>query len=285
MDNIYDEAIAFFLQEGKEIEGVSDLIVRGSSRDVKNCTPHWSDIDVSIITKKINIEAYDQVRNLYERMKKKFPFKVSITLISESDFLSNKHHHGIKPLYYNSILQNSKFLQDKIYQFKDHSISELKYDCFCNIVYLMHNLRMEDMKRESELSALQEFCRQLLKSSHHLIRNSIFIKTGCIPKNVNVKSFKAYFPNIDYDFPQKLKSFKKDWPQIFENYNELIQIRTYVLPIISEIYDQMVDYFSKLNYKIIILSNTSDLMIPQDKNSEKELFPSNTNPMPICKNT
>jgi hypothetical protein len=274
MNNIYEEALAFFLQQGKEIEGVSDLIVRGTSKDTKNCTPHWSDIDVSIITKKINIEIYDQVRNLYAKMRKKFPFKISITFVSESDFLSYRHHHGMKPIYYNFILQSPHMLQDKKHQFNEHNINELKYDCFYNIVYLMHNLRIEDMKRDSDLFAMQEFCCQLLKSSNHLIRNSIFIKTGCIQEKINTKLFKTCFPNIDHDFSQKLMSFKKNWPHIFESYNDLMQIRKYVLPIISEIYDQMVEYFSNLNYKIIVLSNTQDLTVSQSAEIGKELFPS-----------
>jgi hypothetical protein len=258
MNDVYEEAIKYFFQQGQKIKNVNDLIVRGSSRNIKKCTPHWSDIDVSIIVQKIDIEVYDQVRNLYEEMREEFPFKLSITLVTKLDFLSYRHHHGTKPIYYSSILQNSGTYPGKRNHLKAHNLEELKYDSFYNIVSLMHNLRAEDMRRGSDLSALQEFCCQLLKSSKHFVRNSVFIKTGQIQEQVSTKLFKSCFPGIDPTFPQKLKFFKKNWSQTIENPKELMQIREYILPILSDIYDHMVTYFSNLNYKIMTFSNSQD---------------------------
>lgn len=255
MNNVYKKAIKFFFDQGKTIKNISNLIVRGSSNDTKRCIPHWSDVDLSIIVEKIDIEVYDQVRTLYEKMREKFPFKISITLVTTSDFHSYRHHHGTKPIFYNLSLQRPTGHQITTNQFNNYDIHELKYDCFYNIVSLMHDLRIEDMKRDSDLTSMQKFCCQLLKSSNHLIRNSIFIKTGYMHKNINTKQFRACFSNIDPNLLQRIKYFKRNWSSIIGSYEELMKIRDYVLPIISDIYDQVVTYFSKINYKIIAISN------------------------------
>jgi len=246
----YLSSIRYFLEISKNIEGLHDLLVRGSSIDTKKCVANWSGINFTIVVEEITSSVLEQVRAVYQQMITKYPFKISITFVTKKDLQSYRHQHGIKPLYYSAFLQNSvSLLRNVTFTEKKHSLNELKYNCFTNVVYLIHDLRIRYMKENQEnMASIIKFCCHLIKTTKHLIRNAIFIRSGLMNKEVDQELFRLYFPKIDAQFPNILDSYKENWAELIKNRKQLIRIINHVFPIVEKIYEDTVCYAEQLEF-------------------------------------
>ena len=101
---LYKRALNEFTKEAALINEVHDLLLRGGLALDSIRSDSSSDIDLTIILKKISLQNMRAISELNLNLKQKYPFKISITVVSLEDYSSKVHHHGIKPLYYNNIL-------------------------------------------------------------------------------------------------------------------------------------------------------------------------------------
>lgn len=215
MMKLFDEALKYFVEEGKHIEGVYDLLVRGgASKEAHSFVANWSDLDLSIILEKVDAKILKRVRELYQNIKEFFPYKLSVTIVSKEDFANSYHHHGIKPIYYSQQLQSSiSLLRGKVTPPKELSLKILQLDCLANVSYLIHDLRSGFLKLEDSLDHYQNFFCHLLKRAKQLVRNSIFVLTGEIAEEIDPLLFKKTFPDINPEFPKMLREYKMNFNQ------------------------------------------------------------------------
>ena len=206
---VFEEAIALFEIEGKKIQGVYDLLLRGGSA-IKGHVyiDNWSDLDLSVIVEQISEKTLDSISDLYQKIKKIFPYKLSITLVTKKDFLNSYHHHGIKPIHYRMNLHNSSIslLQKKIFEISSPPYEMLKVDCFYHIGYLVHDLRLRRISlNRRDLKEMETFLIHLVKRTKHIIRDSIYLLEGYSEEEINKERFIRCFPDLDEDFPDFLK--------------------------------------------------------------------------------
>jgi hypothetical protein len=227
LTEVFNKAIQIFSSEGRKIEGIYDLLIRGSFPRKDACLiEHHSDLDTSVIVEEINVSVLKQVRFFYENIKKSFPYKLSITVVSKIDYLSSYHHHGIKPIYYSYLLDSTtSIIQNSSRNHSQISLDKLRLDCFSNIAYLIHDMRNKYLILNMEdKEATNEFFCHLIKRAKHLIRNAIFITTNHIDEEINNELFKKCFPTLDPFFPNHLKSYKINFEKITTSENVIEHI-------------------------------------------------------------
>ncbi|WP_253305924.1 hypothetical protein [unidentified bacterial endosymbiont] len=62
LTNCFDKALSTFIQQGKRIKGVHDLLVRGTGANSEAIlTKNWSDFDLSVILDRVDVTAFNQV--------------------------------------------------------------------------------------------------------------------------------------------------------------------------------------------------------------------------------
>jgi len=233
-----DDAISLFIEDGKKIEGVYDLLARGGASKAEHTfIPNWSDLDLSIIVEKVDSKVLNQIQMLYQKIKKIFSYKLSITVVSKKDFFSRFHHHGIKPIYYSKQLAASiSLLRDKAPVNRIVNLKELKLDCLANISYLIHELRSRFLNLDD--NELQSFLCHLLKRTKQFIRNSLFILAECENEEIDQDLFQEYFPNISSVFLIELKQYKIN----FNLYNSPTQIKE----LINKVFDILENIYAEL---------------------------------------
>lgn len=234
--NLYKEALGDFILECKKINAIHDILLRGTSCNWDDIVPFWSDIDLTVIADKINHSSVLKIRKFYALIQKKYSFKISLTLITLEDYKNKHHHHGLKPLYYNKILNDSHSLYGRSYPIKFIEDSKLtRYDSYLNLVYLIHDLRkslltLDDTKKTA-------FAIHLLKRAKHLVRNSIFVLSGYIDEDINLNLVIQYFPNIDPFYINLLKTTKDSF--FYESRDNLDDIIEYVFNETEKMYALM----------------------------------------------
>lgn len=243
----FEKAIEYFLEEGKKIDGIYDLLVRGgNARNDHLFIENWSDLDLSVIIEKLNLKSLQQTKTLYQSIKIFFPYKLSITLVSKKDFFSPCHHHGIKPIYYQEILRSSISLLQKSIHTQNHlSSRDLQLDCFNNISYLIHDLRGKYLllNNQDPWSVIEFFCH-LIKRTKHLIRNTIFIITGHIDERINPELFQKHFPQIDKNFPDYLNLLKENFNAYLKSPEKTYDPVEAIMNTAEIIYEEAVAYMS-----------------------------------------
>jgi len=115
-----------------------------------------------------------------------------------------------QPGYYNHYLLNAVSLLGKGHPIKpipDNIIS--RYNCFTNVVYLMHELRSRYLQLEPKEQ--QGFALHLLKRAKHLVRNAIYVLSGYSHEEIHLASAVNMFPQEEPDFFIFLNEVKKTW--------------------------------------------------------------------------
>jgi hypothetical protein len=218
---LYKDVLSKILEECKSIDDVYDVLLRGTSCDWKSIVPYWSDIDLTVVLNQINHSSLSKLRKIYKDIPRKYEFKISLTFVTVDDYLNQYHHHGSKPLYYNIILNNAHSLYGRTYPDKlVHNTILTKYDCFLNLIYLIHDLR----KRFLELNENNKgfFLTHIIKRTKHLVRNSIFVITGYISEDINIEMCCTYFPSISPQFFDILQNFKNEYSQNMNQEDDMI---------------------------------------------------------------
>lgn len=244
----FEQAIECFTEKGKTIKGVYDLLLRGGVVHEDHIyIEHWSDLDLSLIVFQINKTILLQHRWLYNEIKTIFPYKLSLTLVTYGDFLSPFHHHGIKPIYYNKILQNSVSLLRNKAPFKETvSLQEQQLDCLANISYLIHDLKNKwlilDLNSNKDL---HEYLCHAVKRTKHTIRNSLFVIEGIIEEEINENMFQKIFPKENVNFLQRLKEYKLMFSECKSDNKQLEEEILYILTTLESIHETLISIFNK----------------------------------------
>lgn len=243
----FDRALICFKEKGKTIEGVFDLLLRGGGGYQDHVyIENWSDLDLSIIVYDVNETVLSQYRWLYDEVKKVFPYKLSLALVTYQDFISPFHHHGMKPIYYNALLKNSISLLRETSQLReDINLKIQQFDCMANVAYLIYDLKSRwltlDLEKEE---ALRECLCHAAKRAKHIIRNSIFIITGDISEEIPAEVFRKLFPKEDENFPQKLKKYKLEFANYISCDKKQIQKEILlILTTVERIYKMLMDVY------------------------------------------
>ena len=100
---LYQDVLSKILKECKAIDDIYDVLLRGTACDWESIVPYWSDIDLTIILNQINYSSLSKLHKIYKDIPSKYDFKISLTFVTIDDYLNQYHHHGLKPLYYNTI--------------------------------------------------------------------------------------------------------------------------------------------------------------------------------------
>lgn len=249
----FSDALKIFSSEGRKIDGVYDLLIRGSGAKEKgDLVENYSDLDTSIVVQEVSIKVLKQIKFLYETIKESFPHKLSITVVSKKDYLNDYHHHGIKPIYYTYSLGSAvSLLHGTIVRDSRVSLATLQFDCFSNIAYLIHDIRSKYLALDlDDQEEVREFFCHLIKRSKHLIRNCIFIRTGHIDENIDQDLFKICFPEIDPAFLQHLKNYKINFEQITnaEKVEDSINI---LLAVLEKVHGSLLSNYPPIHHKEI----------------------------------
>ncbi len=255
MNNPYQNIIDNFFSLGRKIPGVYDLLIRGTfGNDTKrfsyNC--NWSDLDFTVIVKIISFEVHQAVKEMYNFLSDS-NVKVSITLVDLNDILSVNHYHGMKPLYYSSMLKDAKSLliKNNHYLKKSLTLNDwVRRDCYSNLVYLIHDLRDRYMKCSNATEELASFGKHLTKRTKHFVRNAIFIKSGFISEEINNSFLIKYFHKVDKNLTNTLNHIKDEWDIIQSNQSKLLTIIGYLLENIEIIYSDITSFSQEIKLKL-----------------------------------
>ncbi|MBI5345818.1 MAG: SAM-dependent chlorinase/fluorinase [Chlamydiae bacterium] len=283
--NEYLRAIESFTKKCRDIEGIFDVLLRGTSTDMELIIENWSDIDFSVIVKESSQNVYQNIRQIANEIRTAFNFKISITLVALSDFIRKNHNHGIKPEYYTNFLDQSKSLFGKdtltLRNYSHNYENTCIMDCFHNIVYLVHDIRSKYLQINREnFSNFQELCRYILKRSQYVIINAIFVITKIFKPKIDILLFKKLFGEKHIDFAIRLLRIKEDWANLNHNPESLDQMTSEAMIVSDFVYDVTCSYIDQLRRKtkIIIFSDCTDIAfneIHQKLTNELELLGAN----------
>lgn len=240
--NEYEQAINYFKKEGATISDLDDLLIRGTGNAITNLMPGWSDIDFSIIVKKLTSKNRKEIRNLICYLKQRYSFKISVTVVTQTDFESKYHYHGAKPLYYGEQAKNADSLLKKksAYIPKFPETQLLISDCYSDLAYLVHDLRKQYFARGSSVADLQKFAQHLVKRTKHIIRNSIVSLTGKVQKPIVLNDVHAFFPKTNKELLQVLTRTKHSWAEISEDTKKLEGIIEFIMEQVDVIHETVV---------------------------------------------
>lgn len=96
-----------FLAIAKKYKLQEAVHIHGSIFYGAPLTPYWSDIDATVSVKSATKEVLGRVRKMKAEYLSKYPeIPLSLTVLEEADSFENNyfHHHGVKPMSYNSEL-------------------------------------------------------------------------------------------------------------------------------------------------------------------------------------
>ncbi|NBT85210.1 MAG: hypothetical protein EBT45_01740 [Alphaproteobacteria bacterium] len=241
-EDLFSEAINDFIRLSKgNISDLHDLLIRGGlGKSLRQPRKGWSDIDLSIIVEKINSSVLKEVRDIYQLLKRKYSIKITITLVSRNDFLSKRHHHGMKPIFYSHYgLEQSISLFNNEIKFGDKvDERELRLDTISNVCYLIHDLRNRYMELENSTDAIATYAKHLMRRSNHLIKNCIYIKAGVLlEEDIDQDLLYRCFPSIPFKNIQLIEGYKASWETIKNDRKELKRIIDVLQEINEEIFE------------------------------------------------
>ena len=102
-----NEYVKNFLAIAKKYKLQESIKIHGSIFYGAPLTPYWSDIDATITVKSATKEVLANVRKMKCEYLSKYPeIPLSLTVLEDCDTYENNyfHHHGVKPMSYNSEL-------------------------------------------------------------------------------------------------------------------------------------------------------------------------------------
>lgn len=246
--NSYQSAIQDCKTYFSQLSGLYDALLRGTGTEQENLTESWSDIDLTIIFDGITPNLLRDVNTIHKILSDKYSFKISITIVTKKDFFAPIHHHGIKPLYYNQILSEAISLFDKGLPSWNLSAEQLRFDCYANVAYLIHELRGSYLKLNlDDVKMAEKFALHLIKRTKHLIRNIIYIESGYIGEEINQEIFSKIFTHLDPDIPHIFEFYRQNWKSLQRNSFELNKIIDYMLFIAEQVYENNCNYRSNVN--------------------------------------
>ncbi|WP_253305925.1 hypothetical protein [unidentified bacterial endosymbiont] len=181
-------------------------------------------------------------------MKGEFPYKLSITTVSRIDYYHPYHHHGIKPLAYNFLLEKASSIFGRHFQWDPPAlIAPLQVDSFSHCAYLIHELRNRGLQLNlSSPGEMKVFFPHLLKRTKHFFRDALFLMSGYVGEEIPISAFRENFPSIDGDFPIKLLTFKKIFLEQEEKVDSLLAAYEVLLNTLSTAYDLLVTHVTQL---------------------------------------
>lgn len=245
MKNNYTLAIEDCIQNFLSLPALYDILLRGTASNIDNLTNDWSDIDLTIILNQISPQALININKVYVQLKKKYTFKVSITIVSKEDFFSPIHHHGIKSLNYNLILKNAYSIFKKQYPEWVSDREKLKNDCIYHTAYLIHELRSRYIKLKFDhFYELKEFALHLIRRTKHLIRHVIYIQKNFISEEIDKKHFEETF-DIPGNVLSKFNSYKTNWQNLRSDNKILINTIFEVMSLAEKVYENNISFLSK----------------------------------------
>lgn len=254
---VFEKAVQHFIEEGRKIENVYDLLMRGGAAIENHLfIKNWSDLDLSVIVEKVNSKILNQTKFIHQSIKQIFPYKLTITVVSKNDFFSTYHHHGIKPTYYSYSLSSAISLLQKTSDRKHKlKLKDLQLDCISNISYLIHDLRTRNILLDiNNKTILIEFFCHLIKRAKHIIRNAIFIMTGHVDEEIDIRLFKKCFPIIDNEFPNDLKKYKVEYENFYTTPEKIKVHIEKIVDILEEIHERLIFYVEEQ-----LIKNEQDL--------------------------
>ncbi|WP_010304329.1 NUDIX hydrolase [Candidatus Odyssella thessalonicensis] len=251
---MFSKAVEVFKSEGKFIPGIVDLLVRGTGATEESQFDHLSDLDLSVIVKEVSANVLKKVSGVYNKIKEDFPYKLSITVVSQKEYISNYHHHGIKPLTYSySLPSTSKsLLGNLILQRNALSSHDFKLDTVANMSYLIHDLRQRRIKlNPKEQEHCHEFLAHITKRAKHFIRNALFLHTGQLKEEIDIAAYNEYFNNYEPLLPDLIRSCR----QSLRQGNDL-------LPLMDQLIDKLERLQAIVQERLSFLFSVHPIYIP-----------------------
>lgn len=249
----FDQTIDLFCDLGKEIPGVYDLLIRGTFSAQQWDVSDWSDLDFTVIVKEMSLDVHHKLNKMYQKLSHGNDLKISITCVDLEDLLSSTHYHGLKPLYYSSRLHEARsiLIGESLYLSKPLIFDlRMQLDCYTNMAYLMHDLRMQHMKLNDTLSSMAVFCKHLAKRVKHMLRNAIYIKSGWIGEQINPNLLEKHFQTVDKRIIEELHDLKAHWSSIQGDRSKLLDSIDYFLNNAEITYKDISVFVNKLHTRL-----------------------------------
>jgi S-adenosylmethionine hydrolase len=276
----YGKIVQKFVEGCREAPGIYDVILRGTAVEECGFCDGWSDVDLSVVFDKLTTQAYRVVRDCLSSIREDCgdSIKISVTLVDVNDFRREDHNHGIKPLYYSALLDDSLvslLRNEPALRERYHTVSSkpvfLPYvvtDCFCNVVYLVHDIRMRYLN--TDITDLEKYSRDalhIIRRSKYVVLNSYFVITGKIIERIDEETMKeilGVFNCLEQDCFRSvyLSDLKHRWEAVSKDCKEVTQVVDTVVGICDYIYKEvctMFDFNKKKRKKIVVFSDCTDI--------------------------
>ena len=277
MFNNTEQVVDFFKNRFRDIDGIYDVILRGSLLD-SEFVCDWSDIDLSVIINKNNEQVWTYLNSAIGEARRKFPIKISVTIVDYDDCTRELHNHGIKPMYYTKALaDNSKSLLGKPLCFSEKQDSLLS-DVYYNVLFLVHDIRNNYITLDKQSEDFVSKCRHILKRTCYVIKNAAVLIQG--KENIEKSSYKLgkILSCSDPEFIGRLFSLKKEWHYLIKDNDELFKLATYASMLCTEIFKNLhlhLDKRSRCKRKnLVVFTDCSDVAFSEIYGSLKVLFQS-----------
>lgn len=237
--NIYKKAIDDFIILGGKIPKLDNLILRGTCIDQKDLIEGWSDLDFSIVVRKLDYENIPEIKKLVQYLKRSNNFKISVTVVTSSDFNSPYHYHGMKPIYYSHEVKNdNNYINPGLLKIPMCFLENLLlYDCITNLVYLIHDLRSQYFSCGDSSREVIIFTRHIIKRSKFILKNAFFVMSQEISKDINISNFTQYFPQVTSDFLETINNSKYYWEDIIKDQQRIQKIMSHAFEQVNYIYE------------------------------------------------
>lgn len=263
----YLDAIEFFKEKCRQIEGVYDVILRGTSTDPEQLLDSWSDIDFSVVIERSVPSVYQMLRQVATEVRSQSDFKISITVVELNDFVRDKHNHGIKPEFYTERLGDSQSLLDKntlqLRHFgRGKHDSYSVQDSFRHVVYLVHDIRNGYLLLSREdTDQFFEISKHILKRSQHVIRDAIYTISRQYSEQLDLDLFQKLFGSDYLTATKQIFQVKDLWGDLVDDHELLDRMVSEAVTVSDHVYKVTCSYMDKLRKrkKIVVFSDCTDI--------------------------
>lgn len=214
----------------------ADLIDRSNPERVEE----WSDLDITLVFKKINYELLIKLKKMFERWKK-FGKKIDMMIITlEDNPLLPYHFHGGYQLTYLEELRNARSFLNvyPLFSRKSYDPKYLQIDCFRTIA-----LKIQEIRRTIVTGRVLFFSEKLSNDAvetMHVLKKCKTIRkmTSQILKLARKKS-----PlNIEKElskFDKIYSTCRKNWKEISQNRRILRKYKKYCVEFAEKVYSKI----------------------------------------------
>lgn len=249
--NVYQKAINDFVELGRTIPKLDNLVLRGTCIEQGDLIEGWSDLDFSIIVRKLDRDNISEIKNFIQYLRSSNDFKISVTVVTSNDFNSRYHYHGMKPIYYSYEVRNEKTLPEskfiKIPVCLEGNL--LLYDCITNLAYLIHDLRSQYFNCGSSNEELSLFTRHLIKRSKFILKNAFFAMDQKVAQDISITKITHFFPEVTDNFLNIIKNTKYGWKSISEDREKLEEIMSHSFEQVNYIYETTINSLNEKEQK------------------------------------